>query len=222
LSELFLCNAMEQKSECREPGDGLKIPVVARKFLASATPLFSAFVKFLECGHRVGIFSLAAVQIQRVVVDLNIKNLLNGFFNRLDARVTKLNHLARVGHDDVVVILVKIRFLVMRLVLPKLVFADQCAIKQQFNGIVQGGAAHAIVLVFHFEVEMLNVKMVLAIVNFLKDGVAFGRFPVAFVLQIHRKNVLYDLLVFTVIGGNECHAAKVSLLVESQKSKVKS
>jgi hypothetical protein len=211
---------MEQKSECREPGDGLKIPVVARRFLASATPLFSTFIEFLKSWYRVGILSFAAVQIQRVVVDVDVENFLNGFFDRLDARVAKLNHLARIGHDDVVVVFVKIRFLVMRLVLTKLVLADKRAIEQQFNGVVQCGAAHAIVFVFHFEIQMLNVKMFLAIVNFLKYGVAFGCFSVAFGFKIHRKNVLYDLLIFAVIGGNECHAAKVGNKLQSFKGRI--
>lgn len=152
-----------------------------------------------------------------MVVDFDIENFLNRLFDRLDARIAKFDDFARIGHDDMVVVFIEIRFLVMRLVVPKLVLAHERAIEQQFNGVVQSGAAHAVVLVFHFEVEVFYVKMFFTVVNFLKNRVAFRRFAMAFVFQVHRKNALYDLLVFAVIYRYKCHAAKVSLLVEVAK-----
>lgn len=137
-----------------------------------------------------------------MVRDLNAENVFNRLLDGLDARVAEFDHLARIGHDDVVVLLVEIRFFVMRLVLAELVFAHQSAVEQQFYGVVQRGTRHAVILVFHLDVEVLYIKMLFTVVNFLQDRVAFRRFAVPFVFKISRKNVLYGFLVFDVIGGN--------------------
>ena len=144
-----------------------------------------------------------------MVVDLDIEDVLDGLLDHLDARVAELDDFARVGHDDVIVLLVEIRFLVMRLVLPELVLADKRAIQQQLDRVVKRGAAYTIVFVLHLEVQVLDVEMLFALVNFLQDGISLGRFAVAVVLEVKRENVLYDLLVFAVVDGNKCHAANV-------------
>ena len=137
-----------------------------------------------------------------MVVDLNPENILDRLLDRLDAWVAELDDFARIGHDDVVVLLVEIRFLIMRLVLAELVFADERAVEQEFDRVVQRRTAHAVVLVFHLDVEVLDIKMFLAVVNFLQDRKALGRFTVSVFLKIHRKNALYNFLIFTVVGGN--------------------
>ncbi len=86
-----------------------------------------------------------------MVGNFNIKNLFNGFFDGVYPRVAKLDHLS-IGKDNVVVVPVKIRFFVMGLVLPKLMFANQPAFQQEFNGIVEGSPTYAIVLVLHVNV----------------------------------------------------------------------
>lgn len=154
-----------------------------------------------------------------MVVYFDIEDFLDRFFDGLDARVAEFDHFARIGHDDVVVLLVEIRLFVVRLVLPELVLADERAIQKQFDGIVQRRAAHAVVFVFHLDVEVFDIKMFLAVVNFLENRIPFRRLAMAFVFEVFRKDILYNFLIFTVIYGYECHVAKVILLVESQKLK---
>ena len=57
-------------------------------------------------------------------MDFYAENFFDSFFDGLNARVAELDDFAGVGHDDVIVLLVEIRFFVMRLVLPELVFAN--------------------------------------------------------------------------------------------------
>ena len=62
-----------------------------------------------------------------MVVDLDVKNLLNGFLYILDPWITEFNNLASIFKNDVVVLFVKIRFLVMCLILTELMSANQTA-----------------------------------------------------------------------------------------------
>lgn len=133
-----------------------------------------------------------------MVVNFNAEYLFDGFFYRLDPRVAKLDHLSGIRHNDVVMLLVKIRLLVMALVLAKLVAAHQPAVQQQLYGVVERSAANAVVLVLHLDIQRLNVKMLLAVVYLLKNRVAFGGFAVAFIFQEFRKNIFYNFLVLIV------------------------
>lgn len=127
----------------------------------------------------------------------NIKNLFYGFFYVVNPRVAKLNHFA-IGENNVVVVAVKIRFFIVCLVLAKLVFAHQAAFQKQFNSIVKRGTAYAVVFVLHIYVQRLNIKMVVVVVNFLKNCVAFWRFAMPLLLKEARKNVLYNFLIIYV------------------------
>ncbi len=144
---------------------------------------------------------------------VDIEDFLDGLFDGLDARVAEFKYLTRIGHDDVVVLLVEIRLLIMRLVVSELVLAHESAIEQQFNGIVKRGAAHPIVLVLHLDVEVLDIEVFLAIVDLVQDGIAFGGFPMALVFQVLGEDVPYRFLVFAVVDGYECHSGKDSAFV---------
>ena len=131
-----------------------------------------------------------------MILNFDVKNLLNGFFYGLYARVAKLQHFAGICKYYVVVLFVKKRLFVMGLVLPELMLAHQGAFQQQFYGIVKRGAAYTVVFVFHFNVEAFYIKMFLAIINFLEYGVTLRCFSVAVVFQKFGENVFYYFLVF--------------------------
>jgi len=146
-------------------------------------------------------------------VYVDIEDFLDGLFDCLDAGVAEFEHLAGVGHDDVVVLFVEIRLLIMRLVVSELVLAYESAIQQQFDGIVKRGAAHPIVLVLHLDIEVLDVEVLLAIVDLVQDGVALGRFAVPLVFQVFGEDVPHRFLVFAVVDGYECHSGKDTAFV---------
>ena len=75
--------------------------------------------------------------------DLDIKNLFYRFFDRLDPWIAEFDHFA-IFQDHVIVLPVKIGLFVMCLIFPKLMFANQAALQQQFYGIVERRATNAI------------------------------------------------------------------------------
>ena len=83
----------------------------------------------------------------------------------------------------------------MRLVLPKLMLPYQTAFQKKLYGIVQRCAAHTVIFVFHVYVQRLNIKMVVVVINFLKNRIAFRGFSVSFFLKKTRENVLYNCLI---------------------------
>lgn len=140
-----------------------------------------------------------AIEIQRVIVYFDVENFFDGLLDGLNSRIAELEHFTGIGHDDVIVLFVEIRFFVVGLILAELVFADQLAIEQQFDGVVKCGAAYAIIFVFHFDIQILDIKMLFAVVNLAQYGVSLGCFAVPVGFEIVRKNVLYDLLIVVVV-----------------------
>ncbi len=68
-----------------------------------------------------------AVKVKRVIVNLDVENLLNGFLYGFYPGIAELHHLSGISQDDMIVLPVKVRFLVLGLVLSELVFAHQFA-----------------------------------------------------------------------------------------------
>ena len=81
-----------------------------------------------------------------MVQDLNVKEFLQRGLDLLDARVTKFKHFARIGEDDMVVLLDAETLLVLRHLIAKLVLANEVAINQQINRVVERSAADAVAL----------------------------------------------------------------------------
>jgi len=147
-----------------------------------------------------------------MVMNFNTKNFFDGFLYALNARVAKLNHFAGIGHNDVVMLLVKIRFFVMALVLAKLVAPYQAAFQQEFYSVIQRGAAYTVVFIFHFDVQRFYIKMLLAVVYFLQYCIALRSFPVAFVFQKFGEDIFYNILVFIIIHGFMSNTRKDTLI----------
>jgi len=97
-------------------------------------------------------------------IDSNIENLFNSSFDGLYPWITELYHFPGIGKDDVVMLSVKVRFLVLRLVLTELMFSDQSGIYQQVDGVIQGSSTYTIVLVLHDDVKRLDIKMFITII----------------------------------------------------------
>ena len=63
-----------------------------------------------------------------MVVDINIENFFNGFFDVLYSGITKFFDFSGVGKNNMVVLAIKIGFFVLSLVFSKLVFSNQSAV----------------------------------------------------------------------------------------------
>src|SRR5690606_748462 len=108
----------------------------------------------------------------------------------------------------------------MCLILTKLMTAYQTTFQQQFYRVVKRSTAYTIILVFHFNIQRFNIKMLLTIINFLKDGITFGCFSMSFILQIFCKNILYNLLIF-IFFHNLFYHCKYNSYLELLKLKSK-
>ena len=65
-----------------------------------------------------------AVEIQRVIIDFDIEDFLNGFFDGLNSRIAELHDLSSICEDHVVVLPIEIRFFVLCLIFSKLVLPN--------------------------------------------------------------------------------------------------
>jgi len=119
-----------------------------------------------------------------VVQHLDVKQLFQCGLDLLDTRVTKLQHFAGVGEDDVVVLLDPIALLVLRHFVAKLVFADEVAINEQIDGIVQRGPTYAVFVGRHVGEQRLNVEVPFVRINLTENGKPFRRFAVTVLLQV--------------------------------------
>jgi hypothetical protein len=125
------------------------------------------------------------------VADIEAQEVFHRILDLLQAGVTKLQHLAALRADQVVVLTVLEGLLKLGHILPELVLDHQVAVQQQFDRVVQGGPAHPVFVVFHFDVEGLHIEMAIGQVNFPQDGKPFWRFAVTIAFQIRRKNAFY-------------------------------
>ena len=120
----------------------------------------------------------------------------HGIHDLLQTGIAKFGHRIALGANHMVVLFVVKRFLVLRLRFSKLVFSHQVAIQKQFDGVVQGGSTHPVIFIFHFDVQGLDIKMFLLIVDLFQDGKSLGSFSLTILLQIGRKDLFLQSLVF--------------------------
>lgn len=99
----------------------------------------------------------------------------SGIFNgMLQLLILKLGHLATLCTDLVMMSIAIITFLVLRRG-AELVLDDQPGIDKQDNGIVEGGAADAeILLVGHQRIKRIDVEMPVDGIDGIEYGVTFG------------------------------------------------
>lgn len=82
----------------------------------------------------------------------------------------------------------------LRLGRAELVFSDKTRLQEQFHRVVQGGAAHPVLRLFHAAIEPFDVEVPFLGIDLLEDGETFRGFPVPPVLQIVAEDPLHVLL----------------------------
>ena len=96
--------------------------------------------------------------------------LLDGPLDLLQTGIAVLQHLARVKINKMIVLPELVGPLVLGTVVTELVLDHQVAVEQQHDGVVQGGAAYTVLVVFHLVVKRFDVEMPIGGVDLLKDG----------------------------------------------------
>ena len=88
---------------------------------------------------------------------------------------------------------ITVAFFVLRKVFPKLVFLNQIAANQQFQGVINRGPANVETFFPYVGVKGFSLKMVVAAVYFFQYMEALVGFAKVFLLKVGREDVLHFL-----------------------------
>ena len=100
-------------------------------------------------------------------VDFKIHKITYGLLDLMNARIAKFNYFSAGVTYQVVVLFKFIGSFVLRHGAFKAVFGNQTALQQNVNGIVKSGTAHAVIFLFHLNVQRFNVKVTFVRIYFI-------------------------------------------------------
>ena len=123
------------------------------------------------------------------MVYFEMEHLTHHVLDRLNSGITKFHNLMTIGTDQMVVLLETVRFLVLRQILAKLVLGDQVAVYQHVQRVIDRGTADPVLLVFHADVQLVDVEVIAAGVDFLQYRKSLGRFAQTLVFKISRQDL---------------------------------
>ena len=133
-----------------------------------------------------------------MLLDLDIKYFLDSLFDTLDPGITKLDHFTGIGKNDMIMLTIEIGFFILSLVLTKLVFPHETAFQQKFYSVIKSRPANPVFLVLHLDVKRFYIKMIIGVINFLKNCESFRCFTMPFLFKIFGKNIFNDRLVVLI------------------------
>src|SRR5690606_11671454 len=140
-----------------------------------------------------------------MVLDFEFQEFAHHALDLVNARVAKFHNFSTFNANDMVVLLVSVRLFELRHVFTKLVLRYQVAGNEEFQCVVYGSTAYAVLLIFHVDIKRFHVEMVIPRVNLFKNSVTLGRLTQTFVFQIRLEYFFYRLVVFRL-----SHCPKVS------------
>ncbi len=106
--------------------------------------------------------------------DFKFEHLAHGFFSFVESGVAKFENFSAIEADEVVVLPAAIGFFEDGGVLAELVSLDEFAFVEQFQGIIDCGAADVVVVLLHEVVKLVGIEVVVAAIDFFEYGEAFG------------------------------------------------
>ncbi len=87
-----------------------------------------------------------------MVFDFEFQKITHHTLDLMDTRIAEFNHFTAIDADNMVMLLIAIRFLKLGHVFTKLVFGHQIARNQQFQCIVNRSPAYAVFFIFHMDI----------------------------------------------------------------------
>jgi hypothetical protein len=151
-------------------------------------PTFIRTIKALLLGST---FGTSAIDIEGMVGDLEMAQGSCIVLNSLKARVAELDEAPTGSADHMVVLPTPESTFIVGDVASKLVFDQEAAIYEEFEGIVEGCTANATLLVLHEDIEGLHVEVPLMGIDLLEDGEALRGAPVGVLHEVGSKDVSY-------------------------------
>ncbi len=142
-----------------------------------------------------------AIEDEGMSFDFKFKDVAHTLFDLMKPGVAKFENFSTVEADEVVVLGVAVCFFKDGSTLAELVFDDQAAFGEQFEGVVHGGSADVVVVLFHEVVEAVGIEMFLGEIDFFEYGHAFGCAAEFVFEQVIFENLFYfmDKLVLLVV-----------------------
>lgn len=134
-----------------------------------------------------------AVNVQGMVAWREVVQFACSPDDLFDPGITKLDDISGVHIDEVVMLHAVVCLFELGDVLAELVLDHQVTVQQEFNGVVQGGPADAVILVLHEDVEGLDIEVPVPGIDLIQDGIPFRGFTVTFSFQILREYLFYSI-----------------------------
>jgi hypothetical protein len=154
-------------------------------------------IKTAEIGFRLfGFLTIlaGAVKIEGVMADVIFHHIGYRFLDFMHPRIAVFINPAAGCANDVVVLFAQVGLFELGDVFAELVLDHEAAVEQQFHGIVKRGPADPVVLVFHVDIQLLDIEMAVAAVYLIEYRESFRGLPVAFPFYIFGENVSYRIL----------------------------
>ena len=131
--------------------------------------------------------------------NFKIQQLTHHGFDLLNSRVTKFNYFFTIHTNDMVMLFMTVAFFVLCQVFTELVLFNQIALYQQFQGVINRGAANIMCLFVQIMVEGIGLKVVVTGVYLIEDGKTLNGFAQVLLLQIGREDVLNLVKLFLYV-----------------------
>jgi len=118
---------------------------------------------------------------------LHLEKTLNVLFYLFYTGIVKFKNFAGIIINKMIMLGICSRFFKLSIICAKLMLCHQSAIEQEFDRIIKRSSAYPVLVIFHPDIETLNIKMSLCCKNFLDNGKPFGGFSVAMFFKVFRK-----------------------------------
>ena len=139
-----------------------------------------------------------------MVQDMEVQQVADHGLDAVDARVAEFHHFMAFGANDVVVLAVAVALLVLGKVAAELVLADKALLDEKVQGVVNGGTAYLQATLLHAGVELVDIEVAGAGVDFFEDGVALAGFAQALIFEVGGEEFLdfFELIgIESGLGG---------------------
>ena len=104
-------------------------------------------------------------------------------------------------------LLVLVGALIMGCGLTKLMLSNQVAINEQLDGVVKRCARNPVLLVFHAQIQRLNIKMPLNLINLMQNSKTLRSFSMLVQFDVSRKN-FFDAVLNALVHRGELRGQK--------------
>lgn len=98
---------------------------------------------------------------------LNTQSFFNSILDFLNTRITKLENITGCKIYKMIMLFEFVRLLKLSAIILELMLNNQIAIEQQFHGIVKSCPAHPVFVVFHLDIQGLDIKMTISKIDLL-------------------------------------------------------